>query len=200
MALLATPEAPPHWGTTFGGFGVDAMATGSRGRATADLVGASTASSVLSSTSTFSVTAASTFPATAAGTTVGVQGMPRVQSLLPASRKSVMALSHSLDYLLGADAVARCQVPCLHLVLGRHSTNEDGVQHVVVKGQACCTHLCGKILDPTHLLNRVAPRRYLQNMKASREVRFGPSYLRPVPRKLPGSKYICSVYLCRSYS
>ena len=74
-------------------------------------------------------------------------------------------------------------------LLGRQSMNEDGVQnvvvvdHVVFKDQACCSHLRGKILDPTHLLKRVAPRRYLKPIKAPREVRFGPSRLRVVPRK-----------------
>ena len=48
MAFLATLVAPPHWGTTFGGFGSNNFATGSRGRATVDLVGASNASFVLS--------------------------------------------------------------------------------------------------------------------------------------------------------
>ena len=54
MAFLATPVAPPHWGTTFGGFGAAAIATGSRGRATTRLVGASTALTVLSPPSAFS--------------------------------------------------------------------------------------------------------------------------------------------------
>ena len=80
MALLATPVAPPHWGTTLGGFGAAAVAIGSRGlrgglvlvwrrrigratpaphaRSTTNLVGASTASSVLSPPSTFSSLAA----------------------------------------------------------------------------------------------------------------------------------------------
>ena len=50
MAFLATsPVAPPHWGATFGGFGAAAITTGSRGRATTDLVGAFTASSLPSS-------------------------------------------------------------------------------------------------------------------------------------------------------
>ena len=95
MAFLATPVAPPFWGTTFDVFGADAIATGSRGRATADIVGASTASSVLSPTSAFSVAAVSTFPVATTGTVAGVQGMPRVQPLLPVSRRSVMSLSQS---------------------------------------------------------------------------------------------------------
>ena len=67
MAFLATPVAPPHWGTAFGVFCPSAIDTGSRGRATTDLVGAFAASSLLSPTSTFSFAAASTFPvATAA--------------------------------------------------------------------------------------------------------------------------------------
>ena len=70
------PEAPPRGDTTFGGFGAAAIETGSRGRATTVLVGASTALSVLSPSSTFSVAAASTFPA--AATVAGVQGMPTV--------------------------------------------------------------------------------------------------------------------------
>ena len=122
MAFLATPVAPPHWGTTFGGFGAAVVAN--RGRATGDLVGASTASSVLSPTSAFSVAAASTFPVAATGTIARVQGMPRVRSL-PVSSKSVMFL-HGLDDL-AAEAVARCQFPCLHLVLGKQSINEDVV-------------------------------------------------------------------------
>ena len=44
MAFRATPVSPHHWGTTFGGFGAAAMATGSRGRATTDLTGAYTTS------------------------------------------------------------------------------------------------------------------------------------------------------------
>ena len=114
MAFLATPVAPPHWGTTFGGFGAAAIATRSRGRATTDLVGASTASSVLSPTSAFSVAVASTFTVAATCTISGVQGMPRVRSLLPVSRKSVVSLSHSLDDLLAAGAVARFQIMYLH--------------------------------------------------------------------------------------
>ena len=54
MAFLATPVAPPRWGTTFGGFGAAAIANGSRRRATTHLVGTSTASTVLSPPSTFS--------------------------------------------------------------------------------------------------------------------------------------------------
>ena len=38
MALLATFEAPPCEGTTFGGFGAVAIATGSRGRVTTGLI------------------------------------------------------------------------------------------------------------------------------------------------------------------
>ena len=114
MAFLATPVAPSHWGTTFGGFGVAAIATGNRGGASTDLVGASTASSELSSTPAFSVAAASTFPVAATCTIAGVEGMPRVRSLLPVSAKSVISLSHSLDDLLAAGAFARCRVPCLH--------------------------------------------------------------------------------------
>ena len=118
MALLATPLASHLGVTTFGGFGAGAIATGSRGRATTDLVGAFTASSVLSPTSAFSVAVASPFPAAATCTISGVQGIPRVRSLLAVSRKSMMSLSHSLDDLVAAGdvsagAVARCQVPCL---------------------------------------------------------------------------------------
>ena len=47
MASVATPVAPPHWGTTFGGFGAAAIATGSHRRTTTLLVGASTASGML---------------------------------------------------------------------------------------------------------------------------------------------------------
>ena len=112
MAFLATPVSPPHWGTTFGGFGAAAITIGNRGRATADLVGAFTASSVLSPTSAFSVAVASAFPVATNCTIAGVQAMPRVRSLLPVSRKSVMLLSHSLDDLGAAGAVARRQVPC----------------------------------------------------------------------------------------
>ena len=78
MAFLATPVAPPHWGTTSGGFGAAAIATCNRGRVTTDLVGAPTTSSVLSSTSAFSVAVASTFPVAATGTFARVRGMPRV--------------------------------------------------------------------------------------------------------------------------
>ena len=54
MAFLATPVAPPHWGTTLGGFGAAAIATGSRDRVTTHLVGASTVSTVLSPPSALS--------------------------------------------------------------------------------------------------------------------------------------------------
>ena len=54
---------------------------------------------------------------------------------------------------------------------------------MVVKRQPCCTHLCGKIHNPTHLLEWVAPRRYLKAMKAPREIGFGTRRLRAVPRK-----------------
>ena len=62
MDLLATSVASLAGGTTFGGFGAAIIATGSRGQATTDLVGALTASSLLSPTSTFSFAVASTFP------------------------------------------------------------------------------------------------------------------------------------------
>ena len=51
--------------------------------------------------------------------------------LLPVYRKSAMPFSNSLDDVIAADAVTRCQVPCPHLVFGRHSVNHYGV-HVVV--------------------------------------------------------------------
>ena len=47
MAFLAPPVSPSHWGTTFGRFGAAAIAISYRGRANADLVGASNASPVL---------------------------------------------------------------------------------------------------------------------------------------------------------
>ena len=125
---------------------------------------------------------ASTFPVAATGTIAGVQGMPKLRSPLPVSRKSVMSISHNPDDL-AADAVTGCQVPCLHLVLGRQSIVGDSLQHIVVKGHACCILLCGKMLDPAHFLKRIAHRRYLKTIKTSREARFGPSCLRAVPRK-----------------
>ena len=58
MAFVATPVAPLHWVATFGGFGAAAIATGSRGRATIDFVGAF-------SDVRFSVAVASTSPVAA---------------------------------------------------------------------------------------------------------------------------------------
>ena len=63
---------------------------------------------------------------------------------------------------------------------GRASMMMVYSMYVVVKGKTCCTHICGNILDPTHLLKRVAPWRYLETIKSSKEVRFGPSCLRTV--------------------
>ena len=88
-----------------------------------------------------------------------------------------MPLANRLDCLLAANAVVRCQVPFLHLVLGSKNINEDGVQHEVVQSQACCTHLHGKLLNPIHVLERVAARRYLETIKASAEVGCGPCRL-----------------------
>ena len=197
MALRATPVASRLGGTTFGGFGAHAIAAGSRGRATTDLVGALAASSVLSPTSTsFDAAASAAFPAaiaaaafpaaTTAGATAGEHGMASMASvgrLLPASRKSVVPLSNSLDDVIAADTVTRCQVTYLHLVFGRQSVDKDGVKHVVVKRQPCCTHLCRNMLNPTHFLEWVAPRRYLKTMKAPRDIGFGPDRVRAVPRK-----------------
>ena len=161
MILLATPVASHLGGTTFGGFGAAAIAAGSRGRATTVLVGAFTASSLLPPTSTFFFAAASTFPvATAAATAAGEHSMTSMASvgpLPPVSRKLVVPLSYSLDDVIAADTVTRCKVPCLHLVFGRQCVDENGVQHVVVKGQSCCTHFWSKILDPAHPLEEVAP-------------------------------------------
>ena len=52
--------------------------------------------------------------------------------------------------------------------VSQRSTNKNNTQHTThnthnIKRQACCTHLRGKILDPTHLLEWVAPLRYLKN-------------------------------------
>ena len=169
MALISTPVALPHGGTTFGGFGAAAIAVGSRGRATPVLVLSSTAPSVLPLLSTFSFAAVSTFPAATVAVYAGVHDMACVaivEPLLPVSRKSVMARSNSLNDVIAADTVTRCQVPCLHIVLGRQSVDEDGVQHVVVKCQSCGAHSRCNIFDPTHL-ERVAPRRYLKTIEAS---------------------------------
>ena len=133
----------------------------------------------------FSATA-STFPAATATTAFGVHStacMINVGPLLPVSRKKVMPLSNNLGDLIAADAVTRCQVPCLHLVCGRQSVNEEGLEHVVVKCQACCTHRRGKILDRSHPPERLALRLYLGTVKASREVGFGPCRLRATPGK-----------------
>ena len=153
MALLATPVAPHLGGTTFGNFGAAAIAAGIHG-----------AFSVLPLLSAFSFAAVCTFsaspaaaafpPATTAAAATSVHSLASMASVgpsLPVSRKSVVPLSNSLDDVIAADTVTRCQVPCLHLVLGRQGVDEDGVQHVVVECQTCCTHLSGKILDPTHL-------------------------------------------------
>ena len=109
--------------------------------------------------------------------------MASVGPLLPVSRKSVVPFSYSFDDVSTADTVTRCKIPCLHLVFGRQSVDEDGAQHMGVKCQACCTHLRGKVLDPTYLLEWVAPRRYLKTIKAPREIGFGPRRLRAVSRK-----------------
>ena len=148
MTLLATPVASRLGGTTFGGLGAAAIAAGSRGRATTILVGAFTASSVLSPASTFSVTVTSTFPvatatatfpaataaaafpaATTAAAAAGKHSMASVASvgpLLPVSRKSVVQLSYSLDYVIAADTVTRCKVPLFQHVFGHMS------RHVVL--------------------------------------------------------------------
>ena len=54
---------------------------------------------------------------------------------------------------------------------------------MVVKCQPCCTHVCGKILNPTDLPEWVVSRRYLKTIKAPREIGFGPRRLKAVPRK-----------------
>ena len=77
MALLATPVASHLGGTTFGGFGAAAIASGSRGRATTDLVGACTASPVLPLFTTFSSVAVSTFPAATAAAVAFYRGHHR---------------------------------------------------------------------------------------------------------------------------
>ena len=112
-------------------------------------------------------------------------------------RKSVVPLSSSLNDVIPADTVTTCQVPFLHLVFGRQSVDEDGLPHVVVKCQSCCTHFCGKILDPTHLLERVAPRRYLKTIKAPGEVGFGPCRMRPYHARRGSHASLGEVHLCR---
>ena len=97
MAFLATPVSPPHGGTTFGGFGAAAIATGSRGRATTHLVGASTASTVFSPPSAFSCPPS--FPALSlAGPANPWLGQPRqLQQILcvPSCRNSA---THNGDF------------------------------------------------------------------------------------------------------
>ena len=140
MAVLAKPVASRLGGTTFGGFGAAAIDIGSRCRATTDLVGAIAASSLLSPTFTFAFAAAPTFPvataaaAYSAATTVDatagehtMASMGNVGPLLHVSRKSVVPFSYSLDYIITADNVTRCKVPCLHLVFSRQSVDEDCV-------------------------------------------------------------------------
>ena len=112
MVLLATPVASHLGGTTLGGFGAAAIAAGSHGRA---------------------------FPAATTAAAAGVHSMTSMASvgpLLPVSRKSVVPLSNGLHDVIAADTVTRCQVPCLHLVFGRQSVDEDSVQHMGVKCQA----------------------------------------------------------------
>ena len=99
------------------------------------------------------------------------------------SKNSVVPLSNSRNDVIVVDTVTRYQVPCLHLAFGRQGVDEDGVQHVVVEGRSCCTHLCGNILSPTHLLEWVAPRRSRKNDKAPRDIGFNPCRLRALPRK-----------------
>ena len=102
--------------------------------------------------------------------------MTSVRPLIPVSRKPMMPLSSSRDDLFAAEAVTNCQVSCLSLVLGKQSTIECGVQHVVAKCQACFTHLRGMVLYTTRVIKWVAPRHYLKATKASAQVRFSPSY------------------------
>ena len=102
--------------------------------------------------------------------------------LLAVSRTSAVPLSNSLD-IIAADTDTKCRVPCLHLVFGRQSVDEDGVQHVFVNCQSFSTHFCVKILDPTHLLEWDAPRRYIKTIKAPGDVGYGPRRLRAVLRK-----------------
>ena len=90
------------------------------------------------------------------------------RSWLPSS------LSYSLDNVIAADTVTRFKVPCLHLVFGRQSVDENCVQHAIGEGQPCCTHFCAKILDPTHLVERVATWRYHKTIKAPGEVGLSP--------------------------
>ena len=68
--------------------------------------------------------------------------------------------------------------------------DEDGVQHVVIKCQSCCTHFCGKTIDPTHFLEGVARWRYLETIKAPGEVGYGSRHLRAVPCKVGVPRFL----------
>ena len=72
MALLATPETPAPGEITVDGFGAVAIATGSRGRGTTAVVGASTVLSIISLSSASTFPAASITAAAAAGSVAGV--------------------------------------------------------------------------------------------------------------------------------
>ena len=108
-----------------------------------------------------------------------------------------MPLSNSLDDVMAADTGTRCQILCLHLVFGRQSGDEDGIQHVVVTCQPCCTHLCGKILDAAHLLECVAPRLYLETFKAPGEIGIGPIVLGLCCTTRVSHASLGEVHLCR---
>ena len=206
MALVATPVTSHLGGTTFGGFGAVAIATGTRIRATTVLAGASIVSSLLSPTSFFPFAMASTFPVATAGAAAGedsmasMASMAGVEPLLPVSTKSAVRFSNSLDDVIAADTITRCKVPCLNLGFGIQRINGNCVHHVIVEGQSCCTRLCCNILHPTHFLQGVAPWRYLTTIMAPGEVGFGPRRLRAVHARRTshaslGEAHMCQIHL-----
>ena len=151
MALPPTPETPPPGGISFGGFGAVAVTTSSRGRTTTVYHRPRWSFNrrrshhrirwCLSGPIRASRTSGSVFPAAAAGPIAGVYGMSlaqpfhlaRIRALVPVDRNSVVPLSHSLDDIITADDIAGRQVPCVHLVLGRQSTDEDDAQGVILE-------------------------------------------------------------------